>query len=387
MEEEMFDFIFHNPTKIIFGRDKELLIGDELAAKEIKKVIFVYGQESIKQSGLYDKVIKSLRDNDISFIKFGGVVSNPVLSHVREGILKAKIEQVEAVVAVGGGSVIDEAKAIAVGAREGRDIWEYYMGKEIGHALPVYTILTLAATGSEMNGNSVVTNEETQQKYNISSTLVYPVVSILNPELTFTVPANYSAYSAVDAIAHVIEAYFTKAPRATPELQDRLVEAIIKTVIETTDIILQEPDNYEARAQFMWASTLALNGLTPAGVGDYCFPNHMIEHSLSAIYNIAHGAGLGIVIPAWMKWYKSKNLGQFERFAHNIFGCKTAEEGIEALQNWFAVIKAPTRLSDVGIPEGDIDKIAENAAGLANLWQMGDSYQKETIAEILHLAV
>jgi NADP-dependent alcohol dehydrogenase len=381
----MFDFTFHNPTKIIFGKDRESLIGRELTTAGIGKVLFLYGRESIKKSGLYDRVVASLQESGVGYTELGGVVSNPVLTHTREGIRIAKQEQVDAILAVGGGSVLDEAKAIAVGATVDDDIWEYFIGKEVESALPVYTVLTLAATGSEMNGNAVITNQETQQKYNIASPLVYPRVSILNPTLTFTVSPAYTAYGAVDTIAHVIEAYFTKVPGRT-RLQDRMVEAIIRTIIETTDIILREPDNYDARAQFMWAATLALNGLTPAGVGAYSFPNHMIEHSLSAIYDIAHGAGLAIVMPAWMKWYAPQNPEQFARFADKIFGLDNGEAGIVALEQWFQQIAAPTRLHDVNIPTDDIGKIAGNAAGLAALWDMADVYKPEVIADILFLA-
>lgn len=381
----MFDFEFHNPTKIIFGKDKESLIGLELQQADVKKVLLVYGQNSVKKSGLLDRVIQSLTEAGIAFCEFGGVVSNPVLSHTRQGVLLAKKEKVEALLAVGGGSVLDEAKAIAVGALSEKDVWEFFTGTEVTAALPVFSVLTIAATGSEMNGNSVVTNELTTQKYNISSPHVYPKVSILNPELTHTVPRNYTAYSAVDAIAHVIEGYFTKEPGTM--LQDRLVESIIKTVIETTDLIMDEPDHAKARASFMWAATLALNGLTPAGIGPYSFPNHMIEHSLSAIYNIPHGAGLAIVIPAWMKWYHYKNPIQFELFAKEVFGLDTGSAGIAALEEWFASIKAPIRLREADIPEEDIEKIAENAVGLATLWGIGDIYTKEAITEILQLAV
>ena len=381
----MFDFTFHNPTKILFGKDRESLIGAELATAGIGKVLFLYGRESIKKTGLHGRVVASLQESGVGFTELGGVVSNPVLDHTLEGIRIAKQEQVDAILAVGGGSVLDEAKAIAVGATVDDDIWEYFTGKEVDSALPVYTILTLAATGSEMNGNAVITNQETQQKYNIASPLVYPRVSILNPALTFTVSPAYTAYGAVDTIAHVIEAYFTKTPGST-RLQDRMVEAIIRTIIETTDIILQEPDNYDARAQFMWGATLALNGLTPAGVGVHSFPNHMIEHSLSAIYNIAHGAGLAIVMPAWMKWYAPQNPEQFARFADKIFGLSGAEAGIAALEQWFQRIAAPTRLRDVNIPVDDIGKIAANAAGLAALWDMADVYKPDVIADILFLA-
>lgn len=381
----MFDFTFHNPTKIIFGADTEKEIGREIKGAGITKILLLSGQGSARKSGLLDRVEASLAAAGISWVAFSGVVSNPVLSHAREGITLAKKEGVEALLAVGGGSVLDEAKAIAVGAIADIDVWEFYLGREVTAALPLFSILTLAATGSEMNRNSVLTNEATQQKYNIASIHVHPRVSILNPVLTHTVPPDYTAYSAVDAIAHVLEGYCTKKPGT--HLQDRLVEGIVTTVMETTGQILRNPDHAEARASFMWAATLALNGLTPAGIGPYSFPNHMIEHSLSAIYNIPHGAGLSIVIPAWMTWYQDKNPEQFTRLSREIFGLPTAAAGIKALTAWFREIKAPVRLSEVGIPAGDIPKISENAHGLARQWGIAELYTPQVIAEILRLAV
>ena len=382
----MFDFTFHNPTKIIFGRNKEQEIGVELNAAGIKKVLFVHGRESIKRSGLYDRVTSSLRAEGITFHELAGVSPNPRLSHVAQGIALVRERPVDAVLAVGGGSVLDEAKAIAVGSRTDQNLWGFFLGKaEISAALPVYTVLTLAATGSEMNGNCVITNKETCQKYSISSPRIYPRVSILNPELTFSVPPDHTAYGAVDVITHVLEGYFTKQP--STRLQDRLVESIIKSVITTTGSILAVPTDYQARAEFMWAATLALNGLTPAGIGEYNFPSHMIEHALSALYDIPHGAGLAIVLPAWMKWYSRSRPEQFDRFARVLFNGKTGAEGIAALEDWFVTIKVPTRLGDVDIPAEAIGKIAENAAGLAGIWGMGDEYPASTIAEILEPAI
>lgn len=381
----MFDFEFHNPTRIIFGRGKESVIGTELRQGGISKVLLVYGSGSTKRTGLLDRVLGYLGENSIQAVEFGGVVSNPVLSHARRGVEIAKNEKVDAVLAVGGGSVLDESKAIAVGALVNDDIWGYYTGKVPETALPIYAILTLAATGSEMNWTSVVTNEETKQKYPMKSPAIYPTVSILNPELTYTVPPDYSAYAAVDAVAHVIEGYFTKD--AGPTLQDRFVESIIKTVMETSKIFMEEPDNYDARAEFMWAATLALNGLTLTGVKGFSFPNHMIEHSLSAIYNIAHGAGLSIVIPAWMKWYSRSHPRQFERFSQEIFGVFGVGAGIEALERWYQGLHAPVRLGDASIPAADIDMIAANAHETGVRWGIGDEYPVSAIAEILKLAV
>jgi alcohol dehydrogenase YqhD (iron-dependent ADH family) len=381
----MFDFEFHNPTRIIFGKGKESVIGQELSKAGISKVLVVYGSGSVKRTGLLDRVLQILSDNSIQVVEYAGVVSNPVLSHTRRGVELAKQEKVEAILAIGGGSVLDESKAIAAGAMVSDDIWNYFIDKDAEVALPIYAILTLAATGSEMNGTGVVTNEETKQKYPLKSLAIYPTVSILNPELTFTVPPDYSAYAAVDAIAHVIEGYFTKT--GGPVLQDLLVESIIRTVLDTSAVFMAQPDNYNARAEFMWAATLALNGLTVTGITGFGFPNHMIEHSLSAIYNVPHGAGLAIVIPAWMKWYSKDHPEQFDRFAREIFGVSGADAGIEALEKWYGGLNVPTRLGQVNIPESDIDMIAANAHDTAVSWGIGKRYTASAIAEILRLAV
>lgn len=378
----MENFEFYNPTRIIFGKETEKKIGKILEKDDVERVLFVYGKSSIKEIGLYDRIVKSLKKEGIEFIEHGGVKPNPVLSHTREGIEKAKKHKVDAILAVGGGSVIDEGKTIAVGTKTDKDVWDFFKrNKEIKKALPIYVILTVAATGSEMNGFAVITNEETQEKLSISSEYIFPRVSILNPELTFTVSAQYQAYAAVDAIAHVIEHYFSGS--YCPNLQNRFVEGLIKTVIETTEIILKEPQNYNARAEFMWAATLALNGLAKLGIKEGSFPNHMIAHSLGAIYDLPHGACLSIVIPAWMKWYQEKNLTQFERFAKEIFGVNTAVEGIFQLKEWFRKIGAPVSLKEAGISIGEIDRIVENAYNIAKIWQMEKDYNREVLTEII----
>ncbi len=384
----MKDFEFYNPTKIVFGKGKEKDIGNILKSYGVKKVLFIYGQNSIKKIGLYDTVIKSLKEAQIEFVEHPGVKPNPVLSHTREGIKKAKMENVDAVLAVGGGSVLDEGKAIAAGVKVEEDIWNYFKDhtKIIKDALPIFTILTLAATGSEMNGYAVVTNEETLEKLSIASEAIYPKVSILNPELTFTVPKEYQAYAAVDAIAHVIEWYFTC--NICPNISNRLVESIVKTVMETTEKILENPYDYNARAEFMWAATLALNGITRPGYGGGIYVNHMIAHSLGALYDLAHGACLSIVIPAWMWWYKDKNINQFKRFSKEIFNQEDPEKGIKLLKNWFAKIGAPVSLQDANIPSSDIDKIANHVyETTAKIWGLDSIYTKEKLKEILYFAL
>ena len=381
----MVDFTYHNPTKIEFGKDKENLIGTAIANDAITKVLLCYGSERIKSDGLYKKVTDSLNEKGISWVELSGIVSNPVLSKVHEGIAIAKKEKVEAVLAIGGGSVLDSAKSIAAGALYAGDVWDFFINNAtIEKALPVYAIMTLAATGSEMNGFAVVTNDTIQQKYNIASIHVYPRLSILNPELTKSVPKNYLAYSAVDIIAHVIEGYLTASIQ--PHFQSRMVEGIIQTVIETTEILLQNPDDYNARAEFTWAATQALNGVTTAGTNISLFPNHMIEHSLSALFNIAHGAGLAIVIPAWMTWYHTQNPAQFKRFAQKIFGENSAKEGIIALKSWFAKIGAPVSLKEAGISADAIPAIAANVFLAAGRQGASEIYTQEVIETILHNA-
>jgi len=381
----MNDFMYYNPTKIEFGRGKEKNIGKYIKEAGYDSVLLVYGTGSIKRSSLYDDTIASLTNSGIVYEELDGVVSNPLLSRVYDGIKIAKEHKLQAVLGVGGGSVADSVKAIAAGAKYEGDVWDFFIQKaQITEALPVFTVMTLAATASEMNGNSVVMNDETKQKYSIASVLVNPVLSVINPELMATVSKDYLAYSAVDAIAHAIEIYFTASSH--PNFNSRLVESIIKSIMETTEILINNPNDYDARGEFAWVATQALNGLLPTGTAGGSFPNHMIEHSLSALYNVAHGAGLSIVIPAWMKWYDEQNLPQFERFSKEVFGLDGAEAGIEALENWFAKIGSPVSLADANIPREGIPSLAENAAETAVLWGMGSVYKKDVIVEILKKA-
>ena len=381
----MVDFTYHNPTKIEFGKEKENLIGAEIARDNITKILLCYGSERIKSDGLYAKVTSALQAKGIAWVELSGIISNPKLTKINEGIALAKKENVQAVLAIGGGSVLDSAKTIAVGTLYENDVWDFFVGKAIiEKALPIYAIMTLAATGSEMNGYAVVTNDAVAQKYNIASKLIYPRLSILNPELTKSVPNDYLAYSAVDIIAHVIEGYFTSADQ--PHFQSRMVEGIIQTVMETTEILLQNPDDYNARAEFTWAATQALNGSTTAGTNPAGFPNHMIEHSISALFNVAHGAGLAIVIPAWMTWFHAHNPEQFKRFAQKIFGKKSAEEGIIELKKWFSKIGAPISLKEVSITQDAIASIAANAAQSAIREGSSELYTQKAIEEILHNA-
>jgi alcohol dehydrogenase YqhD (iron-dependent ADH family) len=387
----MKNFVFHNPTKILFGKDTIPSIGSETAALG-KKALMVYGQGSIMKNGIYDQVTKSLQDAGVSIVEHGGVKSNPVLSHVHQGIALAKENKADVIAAIGGGSVLDSSKAIAAGALVEHDVWKFFTGKKsIKNALPLTSVLTLAASGSEMNSGMVVTNEETKQKFGFANKHLFPKASILDPTATFSVSPDYTAYGAVDAIAHVLEFYFTNQEPYTP-VQDHFMEGLVISCMDSCNRVLQNLEDYDARADLMWAATLALNGLTGAGLGKVGFPMHMIEHSLSALYNVAHGAGLSVVIPGWMIYQAQRTPEKFAQFAERVFGItsgnmeKKATEGIQALLSWFVKVKAPTSLTALGVPVHDIPLIAENAVALAKVWGMTD-YTEEKIADVLKLCV
>jgi len=386
----MQNFVFYNPTKIIFGRNTIPSIGPETAAWG-KRCLLVYGSGSIRRNGIYDTVVSSLKGAGLEIIEHGGVRSNPLLSHVRQGIDKARSHHADTVVAVGGGSVIDSAKAISAGAVVDHDVWKFFTGKKsIRKTLPLTTVLTLAAAGSEMNSGMVVTNDETHEKFGFGSQQLYPKTSILDPETTFTVPPDYTAYGAVDAIAHVLEYYMTTEDPFTP-VQDRLMEGLIMNAMDSCDRCLAEPWDYQARADLMWTATLALNGLTGAGLGKVGFPMHMIEHSLSALYDVPHGAGLSVVIPGWLRWRSIRDTAKIIQLGSRIFNFElrgiepSAYATIKILENWFSRINSPIRLAEFDIPPADIPAIADNALKLARIWRLDDTYTRETIEGILSL--
>lgn len=382
----MENFTFFNPTRIEFGTGKEQLIGQHLAEHGIKKVLLCYGSERIKREGLFDVVSKSLSEKGIAWVECGGIVSNPVISKVREGMALARQHQVDAILSVGGGSVLDSSKAIAAGVCYDGEVWDLFCGKAcVESALPLFAILTLAATGSEMNPSAVVTNDETHEKFFISAAPLFPKVSIVNPALMQGVSRDYLVYSASDVIAHLIESYFTASVH--PKLPSRLVESLISTVIETTEALLADPADYDARGQFAWAATLALNGLTYSGTAGFSYPNHAIEHSLSALFNVPHGAGLSVIVPAWMRWYLDRNPAQFERFAKNVFGVDGGEQGIAALQAWYDKIGTPTHLPQLGIQETDLAAIVENVQRNVRIFGIAETYTPEVVTAILKNAL
>jgi alcohol dehydrogenase YqhD (iron-dependent ADH family) len=387
----MLNFQFHNPTKIIFGKDSLNQLGDEVI-KYGQRVLVVTGGQSVKKIGLYDKVIKILKNLSCHIFELEGINPNPRLHSVHEGIKICKNNNVDFILAVGGGSVIDAAKAIAAGAKTDIDIWEYYIRKHtVTQALPLGTILTLAATGTEMNGNSVVTNWETKEKLPISSEHLFPVFSILDPELTFSVPKDHTVNGCIDIMVHVFEQYFSKT-QDTP-LQDRFCESILKTVIENTPKVMEDPMNYEARANIMWCGTMALNTLLEKGKSSD-WASHNIEHEVSAFYDIAHGAGLSIITPNWMKYVLSEGTEIFKQYAQRVWDVdsegKTDEqialEGIARTQAFFKEIGAPITLREVGIDDSNIELMAERAVRFGAIGGYKKLY-KEDVLNILQMSL
>ncbi|BBH19578.1 putative NADH-dependent butanol dehydrogenase 1 [Paenibacillus baekrokdamisoli] len=363
----MLSFTFQNPTKILFGEGMIARLGEQTRPYGTT-VLLVYGSGSIKKSGLYDQVIEQLKSIHARVVELSGIEPNPRLTSVHKGIELCRSEKVDLILAVGGGSVIDAAKAIAAGALYEGDVWDFCIQKAvIQQALPIGTVLTLAATGSEMNGNAVISNWEAQQKRAFGSQHTYPRFSILDPTLTYSVPRNQTVNGIVDIMSHVFEQYFSLTPD-TP-LQERLCESILLTLIENAKIALEQPNNYEARANIMWCGTMALNGgLISVGMQND-WSSHGIEHEISAIYDIPHGAGLSIVFPNWMKYVYKERIERFTQFAQRVWGIKRdslsdeelALAGIDATRAFFTSIGAESRLADFNINNDQLDHMAKEA--------------------------
>lgn len=387
----MKNFSYQNPTKLIFGEGQIEALKSELPQYGTR-ILLVYGGGSIKRNCLYDQLLTILNSLSIKVQELGGVEPNPRLATVHKGIELSREHQVEFILAVGGGSVLDCAKAIAAGAKYDGDVWDIISGKSSGAAaLPLGSILTLAATGSEMNNNSVITNWETKEKLGWSSPLTYPKFSILDPVYTYSVPKDQTVYGMVDIMSHVFEQYFHHV-KNTP-LQDRYCESLLKTVIETAPMLIENLENYEYRETILYAGTMALNKTLGMGTqGEWS--THEIEHAVSAVYDIPHGGGLAILFPNWMKHVLDENVGRFKQFAVRVFDIETegktdreiAVEGIEALRSFWSSIGAPARLADYGIGDENIELMAEKAFAKGRLGNF-KSLTKEDIVSIYHASL
>ena len=357
----MRSFEYFAPTKVIFGKDSHLQIGDILKKENCHKVLIHYGGKSAVASGLIDKVSGCLTDAGIDFVTLGGVVPNPRLSKVREGIELCKKENVDFILAVGGGSVIDSAKAIGYGvANPWTDVWNFYLKTEVPTAcLPIGVIPTIAASGSEMSNSSVITNEDGWLKRGAAKCdLCRPKFALMNPKLTYSLPQYQTESGCVDILMHTMERYFVNIE--TMEITDSISESLMQTVIYNARILMREPDNYTARAEIMWAGSLSHNGLTGCGTGGGDWACHQLEHELGGLYDVTHGAGLAAIWGSWARYVYDVNPERFAQFATNVFDIpcgldfeKTALAGIEAMEDFFRSIKMPVSLHELGLDLDD----------------------------------
>ncbi|MFR4251448.1 MAG: iron-containing alcohol dehydrogenase [Christensenellales bacterium] len=362
----MLNFTFYSPTKFVFGKGEENNIGKLLAERGTKKVLLHYGGQSAEKSGLLGRVRTSLDSAGIAYVELGGVHPNPRYSLAKEGMELARKEAVDLILAVGGGSVVDSSKCIAIGALYDGDVWQdFYMDKkEITAALPVACILTIAAAGSEGSPGTVISNREVGIKEGVrASDLLRPVLSILNPELTMTLPAYQTACGVTDMFIHLIERYFTNTPDVN--ITDEMIEGLMRTILKYGKVAVEHPDDYNARAQIMWAGTLAHNNI--CGVGrEQDWASHHIQHRIGAKYDSAHGAGLATVFPAWAKYVYKHDVPRFVRFATKVMGVdndvfhpeEVALEGIARIKAYFSSIGMPTSLSELGVKDEDIKELA-----------------------------
>lgn len=382
----MQNFVFHNPTKVIFGQGTISKIGSEISKFGLKKILFLAGGGSIKNNSVYDQVIRSLKNNNLSWIEHWGVRPNPVLSHANEGIKIIQENNLEGILAVGGGSVIDEAKCIAAGYYLD-NLWDAFERKvDIINSLPVFTVLTISATCSEMDPYAVLTNEKENKKWNIGGAALYPKVSIIDPSVQFSLPWEQTVYGAIDALSHIMEFYFqSKGEEPTTSIN----ETLILNIFNNVDRLQIEPKDYNARTSLSWSAILALNGLSGAGLYGGDWACHTIEHGISAVHpEIAHGAGLAVVFPAWIKYIHLLNEPQFLRWAKVIFNKNNVEGAVSALKEKYKSWGAPISLRDLGIKKEEIPIIVENVYQASNIRAVGaiKNLDYNDIMEILKIA-
>jgi alcohol dehydrogenase len=386
----MNNFYYYNPTKLLFGKDSVSQIKDYIP-KDVNKVLLHYGKDSIKKSGLYNEIIEILNNNKIEVVELSGVTPNPKLSLVKEGIEICKNENIDFILAVGGGSVIDSSKAIAAGVCYENDVWELFTQDiELQKSLPLGVILTLPATGSESSSATIITNEKTLQKLGLENDLLRPQFAVLNPELTLTLPNKQTFAGVVDILSHVMERYFTNTNNV--ELTDNLCEGTMRTVIDNGYKLLQNPHNYEARAEIMLSGTIAHSGILGLG-REEDWASHRIGHEITALYGTTHGITLSIVLPSWMKYVYKENIGRFARFAKHVFDVddsgKTDEEiallGIEKFEEFLRDINVPTSLKDEGIPYDNFDVIAKKCTRSGHVGRFLKLYT-EDVVKILEMA-
>ncbi len=359
----MNNFVFFPATKYVFGKGVENKVADQLKSFEMKKPLLVYGKGSVVRSGLLDRVKKSLEEAGIPYAELGGVQPNPVDSKVYEGIEIAKKEGIDSVLAIGGGSSIDTAKAIAAAIPYDGDFWDFFCGKaKVTKALPVGVVLTIPAAGSEGSGNTVITKLDGLHKLGMGSDVLRPKFALMNPELTFTLPPYQTAAGITDMMAHIMERYFSNTPNV--EITDRVAEGVLKAIITEAPKVIANPEDYDARANIMWSGTLAHNGVCSGG-REEDWATHGLEHELSAVYDVTHGAGLAVMFPAWMSYAMQENPGKIAQYARRVFNVEEADDkkaallGIEALKKFLKSIGMPVNMKELGIDNPDVELLAK----------------------------
>ena len=359
------DFNFYAPTRVVFGKSSEEKIAELVMAFHPQKVLIHYGGGSAERSGLLNVVRSQLRQAGLDFVELGGVIPNPLLSKVQEGITLCRKENVDFILAVGGGSVIDSAKAIGYGVHYNGDVWDFWAGKATPKAcMPIGVVLTIPAAGSEMSSSCVITKDEGLIKRGINSDLCRCKFVVMNPERTFTLPPYQTAAGATDIMMHTMERYFSKYEDMT--LTDAIAEALLRTVKDAALVVMEHPEDYRNRAQIMWAGSLAHNDLTECGT-EKDFATHRLEHELSALFGVTHGAGLAAIWPSWARYVKSRHLSRFVQFAVNVMGIEndfahpneTAEKGIRAIEDFYRKIGMPTNIHELLGREITTDEIEE----------------------------
>jgi alcohol dehydrogenase YqhD (iron-dependent ADH family) len=379
----MQNFIYHNPVKIIFGKGTIKQIGKEIQANGINRVLLLAGGGSIKENGVYDATVKSLIANGIEWVEHWGVHPNPELPHAEKGIEIVKNNKLQAILAVGGGSTIDEAKSISIGCFT-EDLWSAYEGKSIpSGTLPIFTILTISATGSEMNPTAVLSNPAINQKLATRHQGLYPKASIIDPTVQMSLPWRQTVNGGIDAMSHVMEQYF---PGSKQEVTLAFNEMLMRTIIDCLNRLQKDESDYEARSSLAWTATLALNGLPCVGIGPGDWAVHRIEHGISGIFpEIAHGSGLAVVHPAWIRYVHTENPEIFERWAKNVWDMTDISSGIDRMITVFKGWGAPVSLKELGIENNQIPKIVDNIlyTGDPGLIKRLD---KQDLTQILNLA-
>ena len=366
----MENFNYYTPTRVVFGRGTESETGALVKAQGCGKVLVHYGSGSVVRSGLLDRVYKSLDDAGISYVSLGGVVPNPRLSLVYEGIELCRKEGVDFILAVGGGSVIDSAKAIGYGLANEGDVWDFYEGKRMpSGCMPIGVVLTISAAGSEMSNSSVITNENGWLKRGCNTDYGRVKFAVMNPEITMTLPKYQTASGCVDIMMHTMERYFNQSENM--ELTDGISEHLIRTVMRNAKILMDEPDNYDARAEVMWAGSLSHNGLTGCGTDGGDWASHQLEHELGGMFDVAHGAGLAAVWGSWARYVLDARPARFAQFAVNVMGVdpgaddtETALKGIAAMEEFYRSIEMPVCVKDMGIEmtEEQMQELAEKCS-------------------------